>query len=249
MARVKRLFGALVGFLARQKHNYRVGIGRAAAYSFLSSLTSPYSAIYAVTLGADSVQLGSLSSVGSAISAAISAPVGWLMDRYGIKGFYLVAIALSAMGGLLYAVAQDWRVLIITAVLAAVSTRLSSTGCSVICADSVDNRDRVTAQNVCGTLGAIGSMIAPMIAAVLVSRFGGMTSEGIRPLYYIQAAGYGLVFAFVAAQLRTPDVAEGDGAARRRSFVEGFRYLFRGRGDLWRWVALVSITGLPTAVF
>jgi MFS family permease len=238
-----------MGFLGRQKHNYRVGIGRAAAYSFLSSLTSPYSAIYTVALGADSVQLGSLSSVGSAVSAAFSAPIGWLMDRYGIKRFYLLAIVLSVAGGLLYAVAQDWRILIITAVLVAVSTRLSSTGCSVICADSVHNRDRVTAQNVCGTLGSIASMIAPLIAAVLVSRFGGMTTEGIRPLYYIQAAGYGLVLVFVAAKLRKPEVAEGDGAARGRSFVDGFRYVFQGRRDLWRWVALVSITGLPTAVF
>jgi len=249
MDKAKRLARALADFLGRQKHNYRVGVGRAAAYSFLSGLTSPYGGIYAVGLGADSVQLGGLSSVGSAISALVSAPIGWLMDRYGIKRFYLLAIVLSAVGGLLYAVAQDWRILVATAVLAAISARLSSTGCSIICADSVQNRDRVTAQNVCGTLGSIASMISPMIAAFLVSAFGGMTVEGIRPLYYVQAAGYGLVLVFVAAQLRKLQLRQADEATLGRSFFDGFSNLFRGRRGLWRWVALASITGLPTAVF
>jgi hypothetical protein len=63
------------GFIGRQKRNYRVGVARNAANSFLTGLTSPYSAIYTVGLGADSVQLGAISSVGSAISALISTPV------------------------------------------------------------------------------------------------------------------------------------------------------------------------------
>jgi len=249
MGRLRRLIGGLGEFVRRQKHNYRVGVGRAAAYSFLGGLTSPYSAIYAVSLGADSVQLGSLSSIGAAMSALVSAPVGWLMDRYGIKRLYSLAIVLSAVGALLYAVAQDWRILVATAIVAALSTRLSSTGCSVICADSVQNRDRVTAQNVCGTLGSIASIVSPLIAAYLVSAFGGMAAGGIRPLYYVQFAGYALVLVFVATQLRQPQLSDAEQAGVRFGFVEGFRYLFRGRRDLWRWVALASLTGLPTAVF
>jgi MFS family permease len=246
---VGRLIGAFRDFVRRQKRNYRVGVGRAAASSSLVGLTGQYNAIYAVGLGADPVQLGSLSSVGSAISALISAPVGWLMDRYGIKRFYLVGIVLSAVGGLLYALAHDWRILVATAILASISARLSSTGCSVICADSVQNKDRVTAQNVCGTLASIASMISPLIAAYLVSLFGGMTVEGIRPLYYVQFVGYGLVLAFVAVQLREPQLARTADAKAGFGFLTDFRYLFKGRRELWRWVALVSLTGLPMAVF
>ena len=249
MHTVGRLIGVFSGFVRRQKHNYRVGIGRAAASSFLGSLTGQYNAIYAVGLGADTVQLGSLSSVGSAISALISAPVGWLMDRYGIKRFYLLAIALSAAGGLLYALARDWRILVATAILAAIAARLSSTGCSVICADSVQNRDRVTAQNVCGTLGSIASMVSPLLAAYLVSVFGGMTVEGIRPLYYVQFVGYGLLLAFVATQLRKIQLRQTADDKAGFGFFADFRYLFRGRRELWRWVALVSLGALPMAVF
>jgi hypothetical protein len=40
-------------FIGRQKRNYRVGVKRASANSFLTGLTSQYSAIYTVGLGAE----------------------------------------------------------------------------------------------------------------------------------------------------------------------------------------------------
>ena len=236
-------------FIGRQKRNYRVGVERASANSFLNGLTSQYTAIYTVGLGADSVQLGSLSSVGSAISALISTPVGWLVDRYGIKWFYLLSIVLMAGGSLTRAGAHDWRFLVVATILASVATRLSGTGCRVISADSVQNEDRVTAQNVCGALGSLAGMIAPLIAAYLVTLFGGMTVEGIRPLYYLQFAGYGLVFALVALQLREPRrerlVAPGD----RLSILRDFRRLFEGRPGLGRWIAISALTSLPLAMY
>jgi MFS family permease len=80
-----------------------VGAARSSANSFLAGLTSQYGAIYAVGLGADSVQLGFLSSAGGAITALISTPVGWLMDRHGIKRFVLLAVVFMAGGSLVYA--------------------------------------------------------------------------------------------------------------------------------------------------
>jgi MFS family permease len=237
------------GFIRRQKHNYHVGVARSAANSFLMGLTNQYSAIYAADLGADSVQLGSLSSVGSAISTLISTPVGWLVDRLGIRPFFLLAVILSAGGVLLYAVARDWRVLIGAAILTSVSTRLSGTSSSVICADSVENRDRVTAQNLCGTLSSIASMVSPLVAAYLVTAFGGMKVEGIRPLYYIRFVGYGLVFLLVATQLRELRQKRPGKARVGLGFVADFRRLLEGRPVLQRWILISALTSLPMPMF
>jgi len=237
------------GFIGRQKRNYRVGVERASANSFLTGLTSQYSAIYTVGLGADSVQLGSLSSIGSAISALVSTPVGWLMDRYGIKRLYLLSILLLAGGSLFRAVAHDWRFLVVAAILASVAARLSGTGCRVISADSVQNQDRVTAQNVCGTLGSLAGMIAPLVAAYLVTLFGGMTVEGIRPLYYIQFVGYGLVLLLVALRLREPQRERLVAPRTGLSFITDFRHLFEGRRDMGRWIAISALTSLPLAMY
>ena len=239
----------LLGFIRRQKHNYRVGVARSSANSFLMGLTSQYSAIYTVGLGADSVQLGSLSSVGSAISTLISIPVGWSVDRRGVRPFFLLGIVLSAAGALLYALAHDWRILIATAILASIAGRLSGTSSSVICADSVQNRDRATAQNVCGTLSSLVAMISPLIAAYLVTAFGGMNVEGIRPLYYLRFVGYGLVFLFVAAKLREPRLKRLEKARGPLGFVADFRQLFEGRPALRRWIVISSLASLPMAMF
>ena len=171
------------------------------------------------------------------------------MDRYGIKRFYLLAILLLAGGSLFRAVAHDWRFLVVAAVLVSVSGRLSGTGCRVISADSVQNQDRVTAQNVCGTLGSLAGMIAPLVAAYLVTVFGGMTVEGIRPLYAIQFVGYGLVFLLVALQLREPQRERLVAARTGLGFVTDFRHLFEGRRDLGRWIAISALTSLPLAMY
>jgi DHA1 family tetracycline resistance protein-like MFS transporter len=237
-----------IGFIRRQKHNYRVAITRSAASSFLLSLTAQYDSIYTVALGADPVQLGTISGIGSTISALISAPTGWLMDRYGIKRFYLLAIGLVAGGALLYALAPTWQFLIAGIILLSISMRLTGTGCSVICADSVRNQDRATAQNLCVTLASLLSIIAPLVAAHLVTVFGGLSAQGIRPLYYIRFTGYGFIFLFIAAQLREPRLAQATVAGADSSFIDDFRRLFEGGATLRRWVVVVCLTALPTAM-
>jgi len=249
VSKIQARVDQVLRFVRRQKHNYHVGVARSSANSFLAGLTSQYSAIYAVGLGADAVQVGSLSSVGSAISTLISIPVGWLVDRQGVRLFFLLAIVLSAGGTLLYALARDWRVLIVAAILASMSARLSGTSSSVICADSVQNRDRMTAQNLCGTLSAVVSMISPLVAASLVTAFGGMNAEGIRPLYYLQLVGYGLVLLFVAAKLREPRPRQPGEKKGSLGFLADFRQLFAGRPVLRRWIVISALTSLPMPMF
>ena len=247
--RIQARVDSVLGFVRRQKHNYRVGVVRSSADSFLMGFTNQYNAIYTVGLGADSVQLGSLSSIGSALSALVSIPTGWLVDRKGVRLFSLLAIILSAGGALFYALAHDWHVLIAAAVLASMATRFSSTSSSVICADSVQNQDRVTAQNLCGILSSVASTISPLVAAYLVTAFGGMNQEGIRPLYTLRFAGYGLVFLFVAFKLREPQWEHLGEAKRSLGFISDFRQLFQGRPGLKRWVIVSALTALPMPMF
>ena len=237
-----------MGFVRRQKHNYRVAITRSAANTFLLNLTAQYDSIYAVALGADSVGLGAISSIGNGVSALISAPTGWLVDRHGVKPFLLLGMGLWAGAALIYALAPIWQVIIVATILVSVSMRLTGTGCSVICADSVRNEDRATAQNVCVAVASSLSMIAPLVAAPLVTALGGMTATSIRPLYYIRFVGYGLVFLFVAAQLREVRAVRTSGANDGIDFMGDFRQLLEAGGPLRRWLWVASLTHLPMAM-
>jgi MFS family permease len=237
-----------IGFVRRQKHNYRISVARSAAGHFLLTLTAQTNSIYTVALGADSVTLGTINSIGSGIGALISMPVGWLMDRFGIKPFYLAAMGLLAGGTLVYALAPTWEVIVAAVILLSISTRLTGTGCSVICADSVENEDRATAQNLCVTVSSIAGLMAPLIAAHLITLYGGLNAEGIRPLYYIRFVGYALLFVFVALQLREPQTVRVADDRAHHSLVSDFRRLFEAGGPLRRWVIIASLTQLPMAM-
>jgi Na+/melibiose symporter-like transporter len=126
--------------------------------------------------------------------------------------------------------------------------RLTATGCSVICADSVENHDRATAQNLCVTFASLLSLIAPLIAAPLITACGGLTAWGIRPLYYIRFVGYGLVLLLMTAHLREPARMPAPGLATNPGFIGGFRQLFEGKAPLGRWLVISSLTWLPLAM-
>jgi len=243
---IEKVVGRFVDFIERQKRNYRVAVTRSAVNSFLYNLTAQYDSIYTVALGAGSVELGTINSVGNGIAAAIALPVGWLVDRYGFKRFYLLGMGLLAGVALIYAVAPSWHFIVAAMILYTVAMRLTGTGCSVISADSVGNEDRATAQNLCAAFRSILSMIAPLVAAPLVTAFGGMNAEGLRPLYYIRFVGYGLILLFVAVQLR--DVRSHREATINAGLVEGFNQLLGGNDRLRKWVIISSLTSLPMAM-
>jgi MFS family permease len=183
-----------------------------------------------------------------------------LVDRYGFKRFYLLGMALLACSALAYALAPGWQAVVVALILFSVSTRLTGTGCSVICADSVRNEDRATAQNICVTFASLLALVAPLAAAPVVTAFGGLAVEGIRPLYYLCFVGYVLILLFVAAQLREPERAP----SAHSGFVSGFRQLFQGKSPsngkgsadcrqsaaapLRRWLVVASLTWFPMAM-
>ncbi len=242
---IARLVGRVTGFINRQKRNYRVAVTRSAVNEFLFNLTAPYDSIYTVALGAGSVELGTVNSIGNGVAALIAVPVGWLVDRYGFKRFFVLGTGLLAAAALIYAAAPSWHAIVGATMLYTIAVRLTGTGCSVISIDSVANEDRVTAQNVCAAFRSVLSMLAPLLAAPVVTAFGGMTLEGIRPLYTMRFVGYALVFLLVATQLR--DIRGTSAAGATPGLASGLRQLFEGRSPLRRWVVISSITSLPLA--
>jgi len=241
-------FGQAERFVLRQKPNYRVTVTRAALGSFLMGLTSQYDSIYALALRASKPQLGAIASIGAAVSAILSPPVGWLVDRYGVKRFYVTGIGLTALSMLIYAVAPDWRALIGAAMVMAISMRFTGTGCSVLCADQLENRDRATGQNLCNALSSVLSALSPLLAAVLVTAFGGLTAQGLRPLYLIRFAGYGLILLYVAARLQEPARRRLSQERGRVSILGDFLRIFRNAPHLKRWIAVACLTKLPMAM-
>ena len=93
----------------------------------------PYLSIYALALGATGTQLGIINSIGMAVAGILAPFTGWLIDRIGNKGIYLVGIALLVVSWSIYGLAQSWSIIIIAKIAYWLGFRTSMHNCAVVC--------------------------------------------------------------------------------------------------------------------
>jgi len=186
----------LAKFIDRQPKPFKINMIRAAAGSFFSNLTTQYRSIYVLRLGATPFQLGIVTSIAGAFGTAIALPTGWLADKHGIRRMFMIALPTIAFSSLLFAVAFDWITTIPGLILAMIGTQILGVVCPMVCGSYLKNEERATGKQVCDTISAIPTLISPIIAAILIMEFGGLDTEGIRPLFFLQALGFVLVFGF-----------------------------------------------------
>jgi MFS family permease len=229
-------------FIRRQTLNFKIMLLRRCLHGLALNLSAQYNSIYAVALGANPVQLGSLLSAGNAIGALISVPSGWLIDRYSLKRVFLAGTALLLLSALCYALAPDWRLLYAGIVFLYTGVRITCNSCTVIGARELISEERATARGLCRTLSAMITLTTPVLAAWLVARGGGINIQGMRPLYYIQLGIFGLVMIILVLFLREP---EREGGGKARLALSEFAEIFRGRPALIRMLAMLALMDIP----
>jgi MFS family permease len=229
------------GFVSRQQKPFKINLVRSTIQNFSSSLSQQYQSIYTVALGATPLQLGMVNSIGGIASAIVSTPMGWLTGKYGIRKMYLAATPLWILSALMFAWAQDWVTVIPALFLATLSTRMTLTACSMVCGSYLKSEDRATGMQFCDTISAMPRLFAPMIAAFLISSFGGLNANGIRPLYYLQAAGVVVTLALVIRWFYDP-LRGGTASARSMGFRDGLRQVFREGTRIKTWTLYVVLS-------
>ncbi len=230
----------VIEFVRRQQKPFKVNMARAAANTFLNRLTRQYRSIYILRLGATPFQLGLVDSVGGVAGTVIALPTGWLADRYGIRKMFLLATPIMALSSLLFAMAFDWTATIPAVVLTLLATQLLGTACPMVCGSYLKNRERATGKQLCDTLSAIPGIAAPMVAAMLISEFGGLRAEGIRPLYLLQAVGFLLLLVFTYKFYF--DTLNKQASPVHLNFLEGLGQVFEKGTVVKRWIVYTFLS-------
>ncbi len=245
----------LFGFIKKQPKPFKVNVARSSSTSFLTRLTIQFRSIYILRLGATPFQLGLVNSIGGIAGATIALPSGFLADRQGIRRMFLLATPVMALGSLLFAVSFDWRVTIPAMFLTLLATQLLNIACPMVCGSYLKNEERATGKQLCDTISAIPTLIAPIVAAILITQFGGLGVKAIRPLYFLQAAGFLLVLAFTYKFYF--DTLNKQVCSIPSSFAGDVGKVFEKGTSVKRWIAYIflssstyylSITYLPAFV-
>ena len=235
-----------IGFAKRQTHDLKLMLLRRASHGLASGLTAQYNSIYAALLGADPVQLGSLQSAGNAIGALASIPTGWFIDYYSLKKVFLLGTALLVGSRLLYFVAPHWAWLYAGIILYYLGMRMTCTSCTVTCATELSNEERATGRGLCRTLSSVVGIATPLLAAWIISLFGGISARGIRPLYAVQVLIFVGIFILLLTRLRgsgSKGISSGG-----RHILSDFAQVFKHGPHVVRLVLVMGLMELPWTI-
>jgi MFS family permease len=217
---------------------------------FGTRMTNRYDPLYVSDLGASPANLGFLTSLSSAVSSIIAIPMGWAVEHYSVKKVMLFNIGLFLVHLVIMGVAGNWLFLIPAYI---VSTRLLRMGplADIIFVTTVQPERRSTIISLSRVIQNVLAIFSPMIAAFVVTYFGGINAQGIRPLYFIQLVIMAFLFVLVARYL-PPSLGRVDqrrtSDSRVSSLVRGYRDALKGETFLQRWVALRIIQGFSTSL-
>jgi len=246
------MFDAILNFFRELDRRIKVLYLFLGVHVWHRGLSMQYDQLYATALGANPVELGSLSSLGTLVSSIISTPAGWVAGRYGERKVILAGLALTVGVSAIYALTGSWWMLIPAIILSGASIRLVLPFADMLFINYTKPKQRATVIALSRTLWAIPSVFSPMIAAVIVGHFGGINAAGIRPLYFIQLFLGTLTFICVALWLQAPSVASAkkkdEAPIKLNSFIKDFRDVFKGEKWLKRWIVIMSVRNIGASL-
>jgi len=237
------LIGNSLSFIKRQQKDWVVTAVRTSLDKFAYQMVFPYLSVYIVALGATGTQLGLVNSLAMILAGIAALFVGWMIDRIGAKKIYLIGIGLLAVSYLTYGIAQNLGMALFAMIAYWLGFSTSVQSCSTICGNCLVNQDRATGMMICETVAAgLLGMVGPMVAAWMVSLFGGVRVEGIRPLFFMGFAVTVGTYVFVKAQLSDRRWHK---SVRRPHLFRDMAEVLRGRNQLIKWLIIASVTQLP----
>ncbi len=233
-----------LAFLERQQRDWKVTVLRTSLDKFAYQMVFPYLSIYIVALGATGTQLGIVNSAGMVVAGLCGPFTGWFIDRVGPKRIYLVGIGLLTGSYLTYGLAQRWEMTVVAMIGYWLGFSTSVQSCATICGNCLVNRDRATGMLICETLAAgFLGMAGPMFSAWLVTRFGGVSVGGIRPLFFAGLLITVGTFFIVLTQLSERRWVRTEG--RKSNLIRDIARVFHEGRHLKKWLVISAVSQLP----
>ena len=237
------LISSSIHFLTKQEKAFKVNMVRRSVENFANALVQQYQSIYLIALGANSAQVGlinSLANVGTTITAL---PSGWAIDRYGLKKSFIFSSLFRAMGALLFGLATNWLYTIPALFIFTLAASVARTSCPVVCGSSLINEDRAVGMQLCDSLAAVSGIVAPVVGATIISLSGGMTADGIRPIFFIQLGVLVLELVLIVWKFTNP--SNRVTSRKGLGMVEGIREVLRRGIAVKRYILYSSIERVP----
>ncbi len=231
-----------VDFVRKQQNSFKVNMARRIVQNFSIGLTQQYQSIYISELGAGPLELGYVTSLGGFASTFITVPIGWLADKHGIRKLILFSLSLFTIGYAIFAVANNWQITALALIVTTFAAQMDMTVCPMICGSTLASEERATGMQLCDTVTAVPRLLAPVTAAYIITILGGISVEGIRPIYWIEVGGLLAALLIFFKYFTNPREKRG---SEPHQLISGIRRVFNEGVMVKRWIVYSMISGLP----
>ena len=234
-------------YLLKQERAFKINLARNMSQSVFLGATQQYQSIFIIALGARAVQLGFGTALAGIASIGAALLVGWLSSHFNLKKIFMLGVALIATGSFFFTTATEWWMVIPALATMTFALRVTSTLCPTICGSCFKSHERATGMALCDILSSLPRLIVPIGAAYLVTYFGGLNTQGIRPLYLIQFAGLCFTFMMIWGLFEEPhNITLAKAATKEKvSFVHNVKQLFSEVKHVKTWIIYIAIGSIP----
>lgn len=223
-----------------KKRNYIVLMLRRTIAGFFNSLPTQYVNVYILEMGFSEQELGLLRSIARLIASLPSSLLCFWADVSDRRKSYLIGLGIEILSALILFLGVGQLAMVIALLLSLTSFFGLRYVENILIADSISSRKRAFGFGILDSLTIFASLFSPIVAAYIVNLFGGISVEGIRPLFLIQFAG--LLFASIIAGVFVRDIRMFAHFSLRKTFYDSLTIL-RLNPWLRRWIVLEVLGG------
>jgi len=229
------------GLLKGLDRRVKVSVAAAGVYNFCLQLSAQYDMLFAQALGASGTDIGLINSLGAAVNATASAPIGSAVEKYTVKKIMLLGYIFDSISLIIFVLAGNWWVLIPAFAMRAQLIR-NAPLTDIVLITFTEPEKRSTIMSLSRVFWSIINVFAPVTAAIVVASFGGINAQGMRPLYYIQLVLYISLFFVIAKGLGTTSVCSNgkkdESSQKKTSLLKDYREFLKGEKYLKRWIII-----------
>ncbi|MEM2631813.1 MAG: MFS transporter [Candidatus Bathyarchaeia archaeon] len=204
-------------------------------YTFSMQFLAQYNTLFAQALGASGSDIGLISAISALVIVAASAFVGLAIERYSVKKVMILGLICEAVAMVIFILAWEWYMLIPAFILYGQLFRQMAFA-DIIFITFTEPSERATVMSFSRLLCGGAAISAPLISAAIVTYSGGISAQGIRPLYYVSLVIILGLLIFLCKSLHGTKLSKG--SVEKSSLINTYKELFKGEKYLRRWILI-----------
>lgn len=229
-------------FFRELPKDLKIIMARSSIANFVFNL-NPYNSIYIIALGASGIELGLLTSVSLGLTAISSILTGWISDRMNRKLMFLIGAFIGLLVPLTYILATNYLWLIPAFFFAGISEGIIQPAWTAMYANSVKNKQRGAIYGITNVFILTPVLFAGLIGGRLVSISGGLTIQGIHPVYLLQFALLFMAFLIVRYRLSDRIPTQPKKPLKINTMLQDYGNVV-GRKGVRSWIGMKSLGSL-----